>query len=81
MSEIERKAEIAKNILRADEELNGFALIRENIILQWEQSTSSDEKGRENCYRMLHALNELERYLHSLIDAGKIEAYRKMNNE
>jgi len=81
MSEIERKAEIAKNILRADEELNGFALIRENIILQWEQSTSSDEKGRENCYRMLHALNELERYLQSLIDAGKIEAYRKINNE
>jgi len=81
MSDIEQKAEIAKNILRTDEELNGFALIRENIILQWEQSTLSDDKGREDCYMMLHALNELQRLLHKMIDAGKIEAYRKLNNE
>ena len=79
MTDVQNLAAAAKNILRIDSELQGFELIKHNIIHEWSQSTLSDKKGREKCFRMLHTLGELERLLRKYIDDAKIEDYKKVN--
>lgn len=77
---VKQLAEAAKNILRIDKELNGFELIRNNIINEWRNSPSTDKEGRENCYQMLHILDELNRLLRKTIDDGTIEALGEKND-
>ena len=76
MTDILKNAQAAKQILRV-EELDAFGLIRENLKTKWELSPLSDKKGRNDRYLMLHALNELNRYLRKLVDDGKIEELKK----
>ena len=80
MSKVTQLAEVARNILRIDTELNGFELITENIIQQWRSSSSTDQEGREQCYLQLHALDELHRLLRTTVDNGKIEEH-EVNND
>lgn len=51
-----------------------FATIRDNLTAQWAASAYKEAEGREECYRMLHALNEVERHLHSVVETGRMAA-------
>lgn len=61
---------LAKQVL--DSVKASLDLIRENLHKEWEQSKADDLDGRENAWRMLKAVNELERSYINKINTGKL---------
>lgn len=55
-----------------DDQCERMAVIRQNLHQEWENSAASDAEGREAAWRMLKALNELERSYLTDIDTGKL---------
>lgn len=49
-----------------------FSTIRENVLAKWEASKSADKEGREDAWKMIHAMNEFKRYFVNLVQTGKI---------
>lgn len=62
----------AKRILEDDLVKNAFDLIESNLMATWKASKADDHEGREECWRMLHALNEVKRHFITAIQTGQM---------
>lgn len=62
----------AKDLLDHDLIRESFAIIRNNLLSEYEGSKSHDKEGREDAYRQLKALNEIKRHLSSVLETGKM---------
>lgn len=65
------RADRAKRILEDEMVRDALSSMRSSITEKWESSKESDTEGRERAFRMLHALNEFERYFTTIIQTGK----------
>lgn len=67
----------AEQLLENDLLNEAFTKIRENLHQQFEQSSANDAEGREEAWKMLKVISEVERHLKSVVHTGKIAKKEK----
>lgn len=67
-----QRSEHAKRLLNDELLVEAFSMIRQNCLREFENSKATDTEGREEVWKMLKALNELERHLKSILERGKL---------
>lgn len=67
-----QRAREAKEVLENHLVQDAFKTIRETLLAKWEASKANDKDGREEAWKMLHAMNEFKRYFESIIQTGKV---------
>ena len=70
-TEVDR-AERAKQILEHDLYKEAFTLIRTNLLADIENSKTGQSEIREEAWRKLHVLKELERYFRTIMQTGEM---------
>lgn len=69
--ELERGAR-AKALIENDLLQEAFDLMRDNLIESWKGTKGIDTDGREKAWMMMKVLDEVERYLHNVLQTGKL---------
>lgn len=87
MNELELKekmqrAEHAKRITEDKLVKEALAGIRDNLYQKIRASSFKDAEGRENCYRLLRAVDEFEAQFKKWMDDGKVaqSTWEKLKN-
>lgn len=70
------RGEQAKRIIEDPMVREALDLIRDNLIGAWKKSKVADKEVREEAYRMLHALEEFERYFLTVMQTGKLAEHQ-----
>ena len=76
------RGERAQALLDNDLLNEAFGKIRSNLHEQFEKSSAKDTEGREEAWKMLKVISEVERHLKSVIHTGKLaKAEKEMESE
>lgn len=64
----------AERLLESDVFKNAFINYKNELIKEWESTSAKDLDTRENLYRALKALPEVERHLRIIVEKGKLNS-------
>jgi len=67
----------AREILKEQVFKDAVEDVRSKLFSLWENSNTSDQEGREECYREIHALKAVINKLQSQVDDEKL---KEINN-
>jgi|TARA_B100000123_G_scaffold130232_1_gene96067 hypothetical protein len=64
----------AERLLESDVFKNAFINYKNELIKEWESTSAKDLDKRENLYRALKVLPEVERHLRIIVEKGKLNS-------
>ena len=71
----------AKEILEADIYVESYALLKQEITRQWQQSPARDSEGREKLYLMIGLLDKLQSLMQSTLETGMLAQEQLKHNQ
>lgn len=75
------RAEAAERLLKNEILHDAFTTLYASYTDAWKNSKEGDTAARDNAYRMLRALQSVERHIQAVVENGKLAKHHKAEIE